>query len=125
MAKKSKAAKKKQAKARTAVAAGRETTQVAVPDEPAPAPRPKPKPVPSKSKGPSLSERMGGGPAVWWSKSVQFFREVKVELKKVTWPSRKEALASTSVVVALVLLSAIFLGLVDLGLSRLIRTVIG
>jgi preprotein translocase subunit SecE len=124
MAKKSKAAKKKQAKARTAVAAGRETTQVAVPDEPAPAPRPKPKPVPSKSKGPSLSERMGGGPAVWWSKSVQFFREVKVELKKVTWPSRKQTMGSTVVVLVLVIIISLFLGVVDFGLSSLIQWVL-
>lgn len=123
MAKKSKAARKKQAKARAAAGTGRELAQAAAPATPAPAP--KPKPAQPKPKGPGLAERMGGGPAVWWAKSVQFFREVKVELKKVTWPSRKEALASTSVVVALVLLSAIFLGLVDLGLSRLIRTVIG
>jgi len=125
MAKKSKAAKKKQVRARVAAGAEREVAQVEAPAKPAPAPRAKPKPAPTKPKGPALSERMGGGPAVWWSKSAQFFREVKVELKKVTWPSRKEALASTSVVVALVLLSAFFLGLVDLGLSRLIRTVIG
>jgi preprotein translocase subunit SecE len=37
----------------------------------------------------------------------------------------RSALASTSVVVALVLLASIFLGLVDMGLSRLIRSVIG
>ena len=125
MAKKSKASKRKQAKARAVAGTEREMAPVAAPVKPAPAPRAKPKPVQPKPKGPGLTERMGGGPAVWWAKSVQFFREVKVELKKVTWPSRKETLASTSVVVALVLLSAFFLGLVDLGLSRLIRTVIG
>ncbi|MCX5916550.1 MAG: preprotein translocase subunit SecE [Deltaproteobacteria bacterium] len=51
----------------------------------------------------------------------QFFREVRVELKKVTWPSRKETIASTSVVLITVFLVGFYLGVVDLGLSRLIK----
>ncbi|KPK85078.1 MAG: preprotein translocase subunit SecE [Deltaproteobacteria bacterium SM23_61] len=51
----------------------------------------------------------------------QFFREVRVEMKKVTWPSRKETIASTSVVLVTVFLVAFYLGIVDLGLSRLIK----
>jgi preprotein translocase subunit SecE len=51
----------------------------------------------------------------------QFFREVRVELKKVTWPTRKETIASTSVVLVTVFLVAFYLGVVDLGLSRLIK----
>ena len=46
---------------------------------------------------------------------------MRVEMKKVTWPSRKETLASTSVVLITVILMAFFLGIVDLGLSRLIK----
>ena len=57
----------------------------------------------------------------FWEKAKQFFREVRVELKKVTWPSRKETIASTSVVLITVVLVAFFLGIVDLGLSRLIK----
>lgn len=56
-----------------------------------------------------------------WPKAKQFFREVRVELKKVTWPSRKETIASTSVVLITVILVSFFLGIVDLGLSRLIK----
>jgi len=51
----------------------------------------------------------------------QFFREVRVELEKVTWPTRKETIASTSVVLITVFLVAFYLGVVDLGLSRLIK----
>ncbi len=58
------------------------------------------------------------------SKATQFLREVKVELKKVTWPSRKQTIGSTVVVIALVMLISIFLGAVDLGLSSLIRIVL-
>jgi preprotein translocase subunit SecE len=51
----------------------------------------------------------------------QFLREVRVELSKVTWPTRKDTIASTSVVLIIVILIAAFLGIVDLGLSRLMR----
>ena len=54
----------------------------------------------------------------------QFLREVKVELKKVTWPTRKETLGSTAVVVVLVLIFSFFLGVVDMGLTKLITLVI-
>lgn len=120
MSKKRKARKKK-AKPRVGQA-GSGAQRPAQPKEAQPSPK---KTAPAKAKGGSLGDKMGGGPAAWWATSAQFFREVKVELKKVTWPSRKEAVASTSVVVVLVLLASVFLGLVDLGLSRLIRAVIG
>jgi preprotein translocase subunit SecE len=60
----------------------------------------------------------------FWVKTIQFLREVKIELKKVTWPSRKETVASTAVVIVLVVIVASFLGLVDWGLSGLIRFVL-
>ncbi len=54
-----------------------------------------------------------------------FLKEVKAELKKVVWPTRRDTIASTSVVVILVLIIAAFLGLVDFGLSRVIRLILG
>jgi preprotein translocase subunit SecE len=56
--------------------------------------------------------------------ALQFLREVKVELKKVAWPSRKQAMGSTIVVIILVLLVSFFLGVVDIGLSSLIKAVL-
>ena len=56
--------------------------------------------------------------------AIQFLREVKIELKKVTWPSRKQTIGSTAVVIALVLIISMFLGAVDIGLSNLIRVVL-
>jgi preprotein translocase subunit SecE len=41
-------------------------------------------------------------------KSIQFLREVKVELKKVTWPSRKQTLGSTAVVLVVVAIISLF-----------------
>jgi len=51
-------------------------------------------------------------------------REVKVELKKVTWPTRKQTVGSTVVVIVLVILISLFLGVVDFGISSLIRVVL-
>lgn len=59
-----------------------------------------------------------------FTKAAQFLREVKVELKKVTWPSRQQTIGSTAVVIALVMLISLFLGLVDFGISGLIRIVL-
>jgi preprotein translocase subunit SecE len=53
--------------------------------------------------------------------AIQFLREVKTELKKVTWPSRKDTLSGTVVVLVAVLIIAIFLGIVDSGLSGLVK----
>jgi preprotein translocase subunit SecE len=57
-------------------------------------------------------------------KSMQFLREVKIELKKVTWPTRKQTVGSTVVVIILVAIISLFLGLVDFGLSSLVRVVL-
>ena len=56
--------------------------------------------------------------------SIQFLREVKFELKKVTWPTRKQTMGSTIVVIVLVTIIAFFLGAVDIGLSSLVRLVL-
>jgi preprotein translocase subunit SecE len=60
-----------------------------------------------------------------WEKIIQFFYEVKAELKKINWPTRKETVASTSVVLVIVLIIAVFLFIVDQGLSFLIRIILG
>jgi len=60
----------------------------------------------------------------FYNKSLQFLKEVRVELRKVTWPSRKQTLASTAVVIVLVMILSVFLGLVDAGLSGLVRVVL-
>jgi preprotein translocase subunit SecE len=57
-------------------------------------------------------------------KTAQFLREVRTELKKVTWPPKKETVASTSVVIIVVFFIAMFLFLVDQCLSFLIRQIL-
>ncbi len=47
-------------------------------------------------------------------------KEVKVELSKVAWSTRRELLASTIVVIVVTVLLGIFIGLIDVVLSRLL-----
>jgi preprotein translocase subunit SecE len=71
---------------------------------------------------PSLSAKMPPV-AQWWHTAVAFVAEAWQELKKVTWPNRKETLGTTIVVIILVFLIAAFLGMVDMGLSALLKRV--
>ncbi len=57
-------------------------------------------------------------------KIKQFLHEVKVELKKVVFPSKDELLGSTQVVIISVLIMSVYLGVVDLILSRIIQAVL-
>jgi preprotein translocase subunit SecE len=54
----------------------------------------------------------------------KFLKEVRVELTKVTWPTVSELRGSTGVVIATVLVLTFFIGLVDLGLSHLIGSLL-
>ncbi|NTW16200.1 MAG: preprotein translocase subunit SecE [Syntrophaceae bacterium] len=58
-------------------------------------------------------------------KVVRFLKEAKVELKKVTWPTPRQTLASTSVVIIVVIIVSIYLGIVDFGVAKAIRFVLG
>jgi preprotein translocase subunit SecE len=51
----------------------------------------------------------------------EFFREVKIEIKKVVFPAKDELIGSTWVVIITVIIISLFLGIVDLGLSKLVR----
>jgi len=48
-----------------------------------------------------------------FKKIFKFLREVRLEMKKVTWPTRKEITGSTGVVIVTVMIVAIYLGIVD------------
>ncbi|MBQ4133604.1 MAG: preprotein translocase subunit SecE [Desulfovibrionaceae bacterium] len=55
---------------------------------------------------------------------MQYLRESRLELKKVVWPVRKEVLATTVAVVALVAVMCLYLGLVDFGLTKLMQLIL-
>ncbi len=54
----------------------------------------------------------------------EYLEEVKGELKKVTWPTRKETLSTALAVVALVIIVAIYLGIADFVFSRLVGLIL-
>jgi preprotein translocase subunit SecE len=56
---------------------------------------------------------------------AQFIRQVRTELDKVTWPSRKELIATTGSVIAMSALAAIFFFLVDQVLAWFVQYVLG
>ncbi len=58
------------------------------------------------------------------NKLMRFFRESKVELKKVTWPTRQELIVNTIVVLFAVALVAIAIWVVDSVFSVLIRAIL-
>jgi preprotein translocase subunit SecE len=58
-------------------------------------------------------------------KVTQFLKEAKVELKKVVWPTPKQTVASTAVVIIIVFIVSIYLGIVDFALAKLVKFVLG
>jgi preprotein translocase subunit SecE len=59
--------------------------------------------------------RAAGGPVEWWGRARTFLHEVRAELRRVTWPSRAEVIATTWVV----LLTSAFFGTYLWGLDVL------
>jgi preprotein translocase subunit SecE len=56
-----------------------------------------------------------------WQNARTFFAEVRNEMKRVTWPSRKEVYATTLVVILTSIFFGTYLWWIDLGLDRLVR----
>lgn len=54
----------------------------------------------------------------------EFFDESIVEMKKVTWPTRKETIATSVAVLVMVVFMSLFLGVVDLGLAKAIEAIL-
>ncbi len=60
------------------------------------------------------------GRAAW-----EFSKGARTELRKVVWPSRKETFQATVAVIAIVILVALFLWIVDWGLGEILRLLVG
>jgi preprotein translocase subunit SecE len=61
-------------------------------------------------------ERLGG----WWSNLREFLSEVRNEMKRVTWPSRREVYATTVVVILTSIFFGVYLWGVDMVLNRIV-----
>ncbi len=84
----------------------------------------KPAKQPTQKKPAETKTGGSGNVSNAFGKAGLFLREAKTELKKVKWPTRKELLASTAVVIVLTLFVALFLGLVDFGLIKVIKLLV-
>ena len=58
------------------------------------------------------------------SNPIQFFRQVKQEVKKVTWPTRKEVTRNCIMVIVLISIAAVFFFFVDQVLGWLVKQIL-
>ncbi len=58
--------------------------------------------------------------AGWWQRSRAFLTDVRNEMKRVSWPSRREVYATTVVVIITSVFFGVYLWLVDMGLNRVV-----
>jgi preprotein translocase subunit SecE len=58
-----------------------------------------------------------------FKKITNFLKEVKIELTKVSWSTRQELIGSTVVVITVTFIMAVFIGLIDILLSHILRLV--
>jgi preprotein translocase subunit SecE len=59
-----------------------------------------------------------------WGRLKAFLKDVRVEMTKITWPTRQELKGQTIVVIVAVLLIAAFIGIVDLILSNMVKVLV-
>ena len=72
----------------------------------------------------SGAARRVGGQVARRAFNIRMIGEVAGELRRVTWPSREETVRLTVIVIAVSVAIGAFLGLVDLGFSRLMTFVL-
>ncbi len=58
-------------------------------------------------------------------KALQFLREVKGEMKKVSWPNRQELVSSTIVIIITVAIVVLYIGVVDFGITSVLSVIMG
>ncbi len=58
------------------------------------------------------------------SNSIKFLREVAEELRKVSWSTKEELIAATAVVLVALVFLTVYIALVDIGLSKIMRFIL-
>ena len=56
---------------------------------------------------------------------AEFFRQVRQEVSRVTWPTRKETAVTTAMVFVMVFVAALFFFVIDQILSNVVRFILG
>ena len=77
-----------------------------------------------QSKEQEQTPSLAAGPGGKIAALREYFEESRAELKKVTWPTVKEAKTTSIAVLILVAVMAVFLGLVDLGLTKIVEFIL-
>jgi preprotein translocase subunit SecE len=73
----------------------------------------------------ATEESRGAAASVGTVQKVKtFLQEFKTEMKKVSWPARKETISSTAVVIVTVMIIVAFLGIVDFALGKIVQSVL-
>jgi preprotein translocase subunit SecE len=70
-----------------------------------------------------FTARTAGGITGWWSNSRSFLTEVRNEMRRVTWPSRREVYATTFVVLVTAMFFGLYLWGLDLVFDRVVRSI--
>jgi len=65
------------------------------------------------------------GVAGWWGRARRFLTEVRNEMTRVTWPSRREVYATTLVVILTSVFFGVYLFLVDYSLNQIMTWIYG
>ncbi len=77
----------------------------------------KQKPAKAKAKKPNVFVRR-------WKAITRYFREMKSELKKVTWPNRKQVIRNTLVVILVVLIVGVLIWIFDWLAAAVIKALV-
>ncbi len=83
--------------------------------------RPRP---PARTAGEEGREGLLSRPTAWWDRARTFIEEVRNEMRRVTWPGRREVYATTVVVVLVSVFFGVYLWVVDLALASVVRWLI-
>jgi preprotein translocase subunit SecE len=57
--------------------------------------------------------------------TTQFFRDVELEIKKITWPYMNDTFRSTLAVIFISAVLVLFLGLIDFVFSKIVVSILG
>ncbi|WP_285905550.1 preprotein translocase subunit SecE [Pseudodesulfovibrio pelocollis] len=78
----------------------------------------------TKKKDKQSATAVASGPVGKIKEFMEFFEESKVEIKKVVWPTRKETISTCVAVLLVSLVVALYLGIVDLALSKIVEAIL-
>lgn len=71
-----------------------------------------------KDKTDKKEEKKTSGVAKW-------FKELRIEFKNVTWPTRQTVMVNSGIVLGTIVIASLFVGLLDTGLLELVKFLLG